>query len=103
MKNVAIKVGLIMVVIGTIWTSFIFNETEKIHDSVLLKKSNSFETKTELIDSDIGYYKFYMHEFSGNEIFVQVLDTKTTSYKSKKFRQKCQLGILILMKMAHIH
>ena len=92
MKNVAMKVGLIMVVIGTIWTSFIFNETEKIHDSVLLKESNSFETKTELIDSDIGYYKFYMHEFSGNEIFVQVLDTKNNIIQEQKIQTKMSVG-----------
>ena len=92
MKNLAIKVGLVMVIIGTIWTSFIFNETEKIHDSILLKNSNSFETKTELTGSDIGYYKFYMHEFSGNEIFVQVLDTKDNIIREQKIQTKMSVG-----------
>ena len=30
--------------------SLIFNETEKTHDSVLLKESNSFKTKSEFTD-----------------------------------------------------
>ena len=92
MKNWAIKVGLVMVITGIIWTSFIFNETEKIHDSTLLKNSNSFETKAGFTGSDIGYYKFYMHEFSGNEIFVQVLDTKDNIIQEQKIQTKMSVG-----------
>ncbi len=39
------KLGLGLVIVGIIWVSFIFDETEKIHDSILLKQSNSFELK----------------------------------------------------------
>jgi hypothetical protein len=69
MKNLSLKVGLVLVIIGVSWTSLIFDETEKMHDSILLKKLNSFEVKTEFTGSDIGYYKFYIPKFSGNEIF----------------------------------
>jgi hypothetical protein len=92
MKNLPLKIGLVMIMIGVIWTSLIFNETEKIHDSILLKKSNSFETKTEFIGSDIGYYKFYMPEFSGSEIFVQVLDTKNNIIQEQKVQTKMSVG-----------
>ncbi len=92
MKNLAIKVGLVLVIIGVIWTSLIFNETEKIHTSVLLEKSDSFETKTEFTGSDIGYYKFYVPEFSGNEIFVQVLDTKKNIIQEQKVQTKMSVG-----------
>ena len=92
MKNLTLKVGLVLVIIGIIWTSLIFNETEKIHDSVLLEKSKSFETKIEFKGSDIGYYKFYIPEFSGNEIFVQVLDTKNNIIKEQKIQTKMSVG-----------
>ena len=92
MKNLSLKVGLILVIIGVIWTSLIFDETEKMHDSTLLKESNSFETKTEFTGSDIGYYKFYMPEFSGNEIFVQVLDTKNNIIQEQKIQTKMSVG-----------
>jgi len=58
----------------------------------LLKKSNSFETKTEFTGSDIGYYKFYIQEFSGNEIFVQVLDTKNNIIQEQKVQTKMSVG-----------
>ena len=41
MKVSAFKIGFVLVVIGMIWISVIFNETEKNHDSAILKKSSS--------------------------------------------------------------
>jgi hypothetical protein len=92
MKNLSLTVGLVLVIAGVIWTSLIFDETEKMHDSILLKKSNSFEVKTEFIGSDIGYYKFYIPGFSGNEIFVQVLDTKNNIIQEQKIQTKMSVG-----------
>ena len=57
-----------------IWVSAIFNETEKNHDSVILKKSSSMESKLEFTGKDIGYYKVYMPEFTKENVFVQILD-----------------------------
>ncbi len=92
MKHLGMKIGFVLAVIGIVWTSLIFNETEKIYNSVLLEKSNSFETKIEFTGSDIGYYKFYMPEFSGNEIFVQVLDTKNNIIQEQKIQTKMSVG-----------
>jgi hypothetical protein len=92
MKNLSLTIGLILVIIGVIWTSLVFDETEKTHDSVLLKESNSFKTKSEFTGSDIGYYKFYMPGFSGNEIFVQVLDTKNNIIQEQKIQTKMSAG-----------
>ena len=92
MKISPFKIGLVLVIIGMVGVSLIFNETEKTHDSVLLKESNSFKTKSEFIGSDIGYYKFYMPEFSGEEIFVQILDTKDNIIQEQKVQTKMSVG-----------
>lgn len=76
MKISPFKIGLVLVIVGMVWTAFIFDETEKKNDSILLKESNSFETKLEYSGEDIGYFKLYMPEFAGEGIFVQVLDPK---------------------------
>ena len=76
MKISPFKLGLVLVIVGMVWTAFIFDETEKKYDSVLLKESNSFKVKSEFSGIDIGYYKLYMPEFAGEEIFVQILDPK---------------------------
>ena len=92
MKISPFKVGLALVVIGIIWTSLIFDETEKKYDSILLKQSNSFEVKLEFFGSDIGYYKLYMPEFGGDEIFVQILDTKENVISEQMIQTKMSVG-----------
>jgi hypothetical protein len=88
MKISAFKVGLVLVVIGMIWVSVIFNETEKNHDTVVLQKSNSIESKLEFSGIDIGYYKIYMPEFSDEAVFVQILDKNLNVIQEQKVKTK---------------
>jgi len=92
MKISPFKIGLVLVIIGMVGVSLTFNETEKTHDSVLLKESNSFKIKSEFTGLDIGYYKFYMPEFSGEEIFVQILDTKDNIIQEQRVQTKMSVG-----------
>ena len=86
------KLGLGLVIVGIIWVSFIFDETEKIHDSILLKQSNSFELKSKFTGVDIGFYKIHMLEFTGEGIFVQILDTKDNVIQEQKIQTKMSVG-----------
>ena len=88
MKVSAFKVGLVLVVIGMIWVSGVFNETEKNHDAVLLKESNTIESKLEFTESGIGYYKIYMPEFSDENVFVQILDRNLNVIQEQKVNTK---------------
>ena len=92
MKISPFKTGLILVIVGIIWTGLIFDETEKKHDSILLEQSNSFEVKSEFFGSDIGYYKLYMPEFGGEEIFVQILDTNENVIEEQMVQTKMSVG-----------
>jgi hypothetical protein len=92
MKISPFKIGLVLVIIGIVWTSLVFDETEKKYDSVLLKQSNSFEVKSEFFDSGVGYYKLYMPEFSGEEVFVQILDTKDNVIEEQMVQTKMSVG-----------
>tara|TARA_B110000014_G_scaffold160763_1_gene113299 strand:+ start:456 stop:947 length:492 start_codon:yes stop_codon:yes gene_type:complete len=88
MKISAFKVGLVLVVIGMIWVSVIFNETEKNHEETILKKSNSVESKLEFSGVDIGYYKVYMPEFTNENVFVQILDKNLNVIQEQKVNTK---------------
>ena len=92
MKISPFKLGLVLVIVGMIWTAFIFDETEKRYDSTLLKQSNSFEVKTEFFGTDIGYYKLYMPEFAGEEVFIQILDTKENVIAEQMVETKLSVG-----------
>ena len=88
MKISLFKLGLTLVIIGIIWTAFIFDETEKKYDSIILKESSSFEAKLEFSGVDVGFFKIYMPEFSGEEVFVQVLDTKENVIQEEMIQTK---------------
>ena len=92
MKISPFKLGLVLVIVGMIWTAFIFDETEKRYNSIVLKQSNSFEVKSEFFGTDIGYYKLYMPEFAGEEIFVQILDTKENVVAEQMVETKLSVG-----------
>ena len=57
-----------------IWLSLVFNEGERISENFFLKSSESAEIELYLEGQDIGYYKIFMPNFSGQRVFVQILD-----------------------------
>ena len=92
MKISPFKIGLVLVIVGMIWISIIFANTEKIHDGIILKQSSSFEIKSQFTGTDIGYYKVYMPEFGGEEIFVQILDINDNVIQEQIIQTKMSVG-----------
>ena len=92
MRTSPFKIGLVLVIVGIIWISVLSVETEKAHDSILLKKSSFFELKSELLGVDIGYYKVFIPEFVGEEVFVQILDPKNNVIQEEKIQTKMSVG-----------
>ena len=88
MKVSAFKIGLVLVVIGMIWVSVVFNETEKNHNSTLLKETNSIESKVDFSGVGIGYYKIFMPEFNNENVFVQILDKNLNVIQEQKVNTK---------------
>ncbi len=92
MKVSLLKLGLGLTIVGIIWISFIFVETEKTNDAILLKQSDSFELKLEFTGVNIGFYRVYMPEFTGEEIFLQVLDAKDNVIREERIQTKMSVG-----------
>ncbi|MCV0392972.1 MAG: hypothetical protein K5790_06725 [Nitrosopumilus sp.] len=92
MKVSLLKIGFTLVLVSAIWIGVIFVETEKIHDEIILKESNSFELKSEFMGADIGFYKVYMPEFVGEEVFVQILDTNDNVIEEQSIQTKMSVG-----------
>lgn len=86
------KIGWILVIAASVWTGVIFESGEKIQDQILLKQSTSFEIKSSLITNGIGFYKIFMPEFNGEEIFVQILDPNENIVEEEKIQTKMSVG-----------
>lgn len=92
MKISLLKIGFTLVIVGTIWIAFIFAETEKVQDSIILKESSSFELKSEFVGAHIGFYKIFMPEFAGEEVFVQILDISDNVIEEQSIQTKMSVG-----------
>ncbi len=92
MKVSLFKIGIILSVIGMIWISVVFLERDKISEDFLLESSSSQSIKMDFVGKDIGYYKIFMPEFSGEEIFVQVLDDDKNIISEQSVHTKMSVG-----------
>lgn len=92
MKISLFKIGIILAIIGIFWIGVIFVESEKIQHSRILEQSSFFELKSEFLGEDIGFYKVYMPEFTGEEIFVQILDPKNNVIQEERIQTKMSVG-----------
>ncbi|QUC64371.1 hypothetical protein NsoK4_08065 [Nitrosopumilus sp. K4] len=75
MKVSLFKIGIMLSIVGISWISMVFLQGDRISEEFLLESSNSHKIDMSFAGEDIGYYKVFMPNFSGDEVFVQVLDT----------------------------
>ena len=92
MKVSLFKIGTVLVIVGAIWLSLIFANTEKKTETFFLKQSSSFESKVILKNMDIGFYKIYIPEFKGEQVFVQILDIQENIIKEQVIQTKMSVG-----------
>ena len=79
-------------VVGMIWISFVFLEGERITDEFVLESSNSHNLNMNFVGKDIGYYRVFMPEFDGDEIFALVLDTSGNVISEQSIHTKMSVG-----------
>jgi hypothetical protein len=79
-------------VIGIIWISFVFLQVDKISEEFVLKSTNSYDMELNFNDKDIGYYKVFMPEFAGDQVFVQILDDNLNVISEESIQTKLSVG-----------
>ena len=92
MKISFFKIGIILGIIGIIWISIIFLQTDKISEEFQLESLNSHRLQLDFEGEDIGYYKIFMPEFAGEEVFVQILDTKKSVISEQSVQTKMSVA-----------
>jgi len=81
-----------LTIAGMIWISSVFLQGDKTSEEFLLESLNSHIIKFNFIGNDIGYYRIFMPEFFGEEIFVQILDTKNNVIAEQGIHTKMSVG-----------
>jgi hypothetical protein len=86
------KIGTILSIFGIIWISIIFFDGDRIAEEFLLESLNSHSVKLEFVGEDIGYYKVFMPKFSGEEVFIQILDSDNNIISEQSVQTKMSIG-----------
>ncbi|MBI5859913.1 MAG: hypothetical protein HZB73_04340 [Nitrosarchaeum sp.] len=92
MKISLFKIGLVLSVIGMIWISLVFLQGDKISEEIVLKSTNSYDLELSFNGKGIGYYKVFMPEFVGNQVFVQILDNNQNVISEESVQTKMSVG-----------
>ena len=87
-----LKVGIGLTILGMLWLSVVFNEGDRVSESFSLKSSDSTEIEMNFEGKDIGYYKIFMPKFSGEGVFVQILDQNQNIISDEIVETKMSVG-----------
>ena len=74
MKISLFKIGIGLTIFGMIWLTMIFYDGNRIIESFSLESTESASLKMYFEGKDIAYYKIFLPEFSGDSVFVQIMD-----------------------------
>ncbi len=86
------KIGIGLTILGMIWLSVVFYEGDRILENFSIKSSESAEIQMYFEGKDIGYYKIFMPEFSGEGVFVQILDQNKNVISDGIVKTKMSVG-----------
>jgi len=86
------KIGIILSVIGIIWTSMVFVESDKISEEFILEVQRSHKIQLGFEGSGIGYYKILIPEFQKYKVFVQILDENDNIISEKNVETKMSVS-----------
>ncbi len=87
-----LKVGIGLTILGMLWLSVVFNEGDRVSESFSLKSSDSTKIEMNFEGKDIGYYKIFLPEFSGQGVFVQILDQNQNVISDEIVETKMSVG-----------
>ncbi|TLX95218.1 MAG: hypothetical protein E6K91_03595 [Thaumarchaeota archaeon] len=82
------KIGLVLVMVGSIWIGILFSMTAKNSNSFLLDKSESESISLNLHGPGLGFYVISINGYSENALIAKVLDSHGNYYDVKKITNK---------------
>ncbi len=87
MRTSFFKIGLILTILGVIWSAYTFSENQKIVESFSLESTETKTLEINLIGKDIGFYKVSLPEL-GDAVFVQIQNSKGSVIADKNLETK---------------
>ena len=86
------RIGIILIIIASIWISIVFSGSEKISYSTNLESKESVNLELDLAKNGIGFYTITILHYSKHVLFVQILDSNGNVIADKKIATKMSVN-----------
>ena len=91
-KLTPFKIGLSLMIIGSIWVAFAFSTAEKISQDLNIKTKESAGIDLDLKNNGLGYYKITIPNYSKEAILVKILDPQGNTVDLKRIETKMSVN-----------
>ena len=86
------KIGLVLIVIASIWMAILFSGSEKTSYSTDLESKETVSLELNLNKNGIGFYILTIPYYSKDILFVQILDSNGSVIADKKITTKMSVN-----------
>ena len=91
-KLTPFRIGLSLILIGSIWTALSFSTTEKISQDLNLDIKESANLSLSLEGKGLGFYKITIPNYSKETVLVKVLDPQGNVMDLKRIETKMSVN-----------
>jgi hypothetical protein len=91
-KLTPFKIGLSLMVIGSIWVALAFSTTEKTSQDLSIGTKESVNLDLDLKDKGLGFYKIIIPSYSKETLLVKVLDPQGNMIDLKRIETKMSVN-----------
>lgn len=82
------RIGIILIIIASIWISVVFSGSEKISYTTNLESKENIDLELNLAKDGIGFYTITIPHYAKHVLFVQILDSNGNVITDKKIATK---------------
>ena len=91
-KLTPFRIGLSLMIIGSIWVAFAFSTAEKISQVLEINPKENASIDLDLKNNGLGYYKITIPNYSKETILVKVLDPQGSTMDLKRIETKMSVN-----------
>ena len=87
-----LKIGLSLMVIGSIWVALSFSTAEKTSQDLIIRTKENSNIDLDLMDKGLGFYKITIPNYSKETVLVRVLDPQGNVMDLKRIETKMSVN-----------
>jgi hypothetical protein len=91
-KITSFRIGMLMMIIGSIWVAFAFSSAEKVSQDLNIDAKESASIDLDLKNKGLGFYKITIPNYSKEIILVKISDPQGNTMDLKRIGTKMSVN-----------